>query len=242
MSDRLLFISDLHLQTSRPELTRGLLDFLGRESGRCQALYILGDLFEVWLGDDAADALAQEVATALRDFVAAGSQVYLMHGNRDFLLGAAYAQSAGAELLPDPVVISTPIGEVLLAHGDSLCTDDVDYQQFRAQVRNPAWQTAFLAKSVPERIEFARQAREQSKEATADKAMAIMDVNQQAVVELMSAHQQSRLIHGHTHRPDEHALTVDGNSAWRLVLGDWGKQGWVAEISDAGVNLSSFDL
>lgn len=242
MSERLLFISDLHLQTSRPELTQGLLDFLGRESGRCQALYILGDLFEVWLGDDAADALAQEVASALRDFAAAGSQVYLMHGNRDFLLGDAWAQSAGAELLPDPVVIDTPIGEVLLSHGDSLCTDDVDYQQFRKQVRDPAWQSAFLAKSVPERIEFARQAREQSKEATADKAMAIMDVNQQAVVELMSAHQQSRLIHGHTHRPDEHALTVAGNPAWRLVLGDWGKQGWVAHISEAGVNLSSFDL
>lgn len=244
MSQRLLFISDLHLQDSRPDISTALLDFLTRNHGRCDALYILGDLFEVWLGDDAGNALSEQVAAALQAFAAGGTAVYLMHGNRDFLIGRDFAAACGAQLLPDPSVIETPIGPVLLSHGDALCIDDVEYQAFRSQVRDPAWQQAFLARSVPERIAFASQAREQSKQATAAKTDEIMDVNQTAVTELMTSHRQTRLLHGHTHRPAQHELTLPGQQepGWRLVLGDWDKLGWFAEITAAGVALHNFPL
>ncbi len=242
MSGRLLFISDLHLQVARPDLTAALLDFLGKAEGQCSALYILGDLFEVWLGDDVPDPLAAQVAAGLSALAKSGTAVYLMHGNRDFLLGEGFARSAGATLLADPTVIDTAVGPVLLTHGDHLCTDDVDYQQFRTMVRNPEWQSAFLAKSIAERIEFAKQARAQSKEATATKEMAIMDVNSRAVEEFLLAEKQTQLLHGHTHRPGRHPLDVAGKTGWRLVLGDWDKTGWFAEITEAGATLQQFAI
>lgn len=247
MSERLLFISDLHLDAGREDITRTLLDFLNRETGRCTALYILGDLFEVWLGDDAPDDIAHRVAAALAAFAAAGAAVYLMHGNRDFLLGDDYARACGATLLPDPHVIATPVGEVLLSHGDALCTDDTDYQRFRAQVRDPQWQQTFLAQGISERRAFAEQARQQSRAATAGKSMAIMDVNPKAVERLLRETGQTRLLHGHTHRPDSHDLTFDSpiageTAGWRLVLGDWHSQGWYGEIGGDGVRLERFPL
>lgn len=247
MSDRLLFISDLHLQESRPDITEGLLRFLKREQGHCEALYILGDLFEVWLGDDCDETLADTVGAALTEFSKAGSSIYLMHGNRDFLLGDSYAHRCGATLLADPCVIQTSLGEVLISHGDSLCTDDVEYQAFRSQVRDPAWQQAFLDQPLAARKAFAEQARTESKEATANKAMAIMDVNQAAVSRFLEEHGQSRLLHGHTHRPARHSLSSGESAskpedAWRLVLGDWDTQGWCAEITDGEIQLRNFAL
>lgn len=244
MSARLLFISDLHLQESRPDISAALMRFLADNHGRCESLYILGDLFEVWLGDDAGNSLTEQVAAALQAMADSGTRVYLMHGNRDFLIGEDYARACGARLLADPTVIDTPIGPVLLSHGDALCTDDVEYQAFRAQVRDPAWQQAFLARSVPERIAFASQAREQSRQATATKTDAIMDVNQAAVSELMSRFHQTRLLHGHTHRPAQHALKIPGQQqpGWRLVLGDWDRLGWFGEITASGVALHNFAL
>jgi len=247
LSGRLLFISDLHLDASREDITRTLLDFLNRETGRCAALYILGDLFEAWLGDDAADGIGRRVAAALSAFADAGADVYLMHGNRDFLLGHGFARACGATLLPDPKVIATPVGEVLLSHGDALCTDDTDYQRLRAQVRDPAWQRQFLARGLSERRAFADEARRQSREATAGKSMEIMDVNPGAVERLLRETGQTRLLHGHTHRPARHELAfdpplADAHTGWRLVLGDWHSQGWFAEISDAGVRLERFPL
>ncbi|MEX2469360.1 MAG: UDP-2,3-diacylglucosamine diphosphatase [Pseudohongiellaceae bacterium] len=247
MSERLLFISDLHLDAGREDITRTLLDFLNRETGHCTALYILGDLFEVWLGDDARDDIAHRVAAALAAFATAGAAVYLMHGNRDFLLGDDYARACGATLLPDPHVIATPVGEVLLSHGDALCTDDTEYQRFRAQVRDPQWQQTFLARGISERRAFAEQARQQSREATAGKSMDIMDVNAKAVERLLRETGQTRLLHGHTHRPASHDLTFDSPIAgategWRLVLGDWHRQGWYGEIGDDGVRLERFPL
>lgn len=247
MPDRLLFISDLHLEDSRPDITDTLLRFLAGQTGQCQALYILGDLFEVWIGDDARDPLAQRVATALRAFADAGARVYLMHGNRDFLLGNDFATACGAHLLPDPSVIATPLGPVLLSHGDALCTDDVDYQNFRRQVRDPAWQEDFLARGLSERRAFADQARQQSKQATAGKDVGIMDVNQDAVRDFLVQHQQCRLLHGHTHRPDFHRLSlaapVQGQKeAWRLVLGDWDRQAWFADLDGDGVELRRMPL
>ena len=244
MSARQLFISDLHLEASRPDITAGLLQFLRRESGRCSALYILGDLFEVWLGDDAADELAQQVSEALESFAGAGADVYIMHGNRDFLLGNDFAESCAARLLPDPTVIATDLGPVILSHGDSLCTDDVEYQAFRSQVRNPGWQAHFLAQPLADRIAFAEQARAQSRNATASKSAEIMDVNSEAVQELLRNQGQPRLLHGHTHRPAKHSLqkSGDGQESWRLVLGDWDKQGWFAEIQGESATLHSFPL
>ena len=247
MSKRLLFISDLHLEDSRPDITATLLQFLNQQTGRCHGLYILGDLFEVWIGDDAWEPLAQRVAAALKAFSEAGAKVWLMHGNRDFLLGEKFAAACGAHLLPDPSIIDTPLGQLLLSHGDMLCTDDVDYQKFRRQVRDPAWQRAFLARSLSERRAFADQARQQSKQATAGKDAGIMDVNAGAVQRFLLDHQQRQLLHGHTHRPDFHRLSlpeeVRGETdAWRLVLGDWDRQAWYAELDASGVELRRMPL
>lgn len=247
MQTRLLFISDLHLQPARTDITATLLRFLAQHRGQCTALYILGDLFEAWIGDDGADAMALRVAAALHAFAESGSQIYLMHGNRDFLLGKEFAQRCQAELLFDPFPIDTTLGPILLSHGDALCTDDVDYQQFRQQVRDPSWQQRFLSQPLKERRAFAEQARQRSAAATADKDEGIMDVNPGAVEQLMRQHKLPRLLHGHTHRPAQHRLDFDpplaeADSGWRLVLGDWHERGWFARIDSDGITLQHFAL
>lgn len=243
----ILLISDLHLEDGRPDITRTLLHFLEERAGRCQALYILGDLFEVWIGDDEVTALSTEIAAALSDFHRAGSEIYLLHGNRDFLLGEDYAERCGARLIHEPYTLSSNNTRFLLLHGDILCTDDHEYMEFRAMVRNPAWQKQFLAQTLEARREFARQAREQSQSATRHKRMEIMDVNQEAVLRLIQEQQQTRIIHGHTHRPDIHQITlpqaIDGRSqATRTVLGDWDRKAWYAEIRDGKLSLQHFPL
>lgn len=247
MAERTLFISDLHLEPARPDITRSLKAFLAREAGQCQALYILGDLFEVWIGDDDESSLATEVASALHAFHIAGARVYLMHGNRDFLLGTGYADRCGATLITEPYSLPLADGEILLLHGDSLCTDDVDYQKFRAEVRAPDWQQAFLARSLEERRDFARKAREQSRAATAGKAMSIMDVNGAAVQALLQETGQHTLLHGHTHRPAIHELAIEQpvagrTSGQRIVLGSWEDAGWFAESDGNQILLHKFSL
>lgn len=243
MSSRQLFISDLHLETARPDITRTLLQFLQDHRGACSDLFILGDLFEVWIGDDDPSPLAETVASALHQFSATGSKVHLMHGNRDFLLGADYASRCGADLIQEPYLLLTDSSPVLLLHGDILCSDDADYQQFRVLVRAPAWQQEFLGKPLAERREFADQARQQSRSATASKAMDIMDVNQRAVRELLQDKGQLRLLHGHTHRPAIHRLELEnGVQATRIVLGSWEEQAWYASSDDSGIQLHHFPL
>lgn len=247
MSPRTLFISDLHLELQRPDITRTFEQFLTDNRGRCDALYILGDLFEVWIGDDAPSPLADSVASALQQFGAAGAGVYLMHGNRDFLLGAEFARRCGANLVQELTVADLPSGPAVLLHGDTLCTDDVDYQQFRQLVRAPEWQTDFLAKPLSERQAFADQARQQSKSATADKAMTIMDVNQSAVLQVLRDIGQVTMIHGHTHRPAIHPISfepgINGcDQGKRVVLGSWEDQAWFAESTKAGIHLHSLPL
>lgn len=238
-----LLISDLHLEAQRPDITAALLDFLARTAPGCDRLFILGDLFDAWLGDDDPSPLADEVAAALSVLAEGGSDIFIMHGNRDFLLGADYCRRCGAELIDEPYSLPSPAGPVLLLHGDQLCTDDHDYMRFRETVRAPAWQDEFLARPLAERQEFARQAREQSKAATADKPEEIMDVNQQAVVALLEQTGHQIMIHGHTHRPATHELTLtDGSSAQRIVLGDWDKLLWYGEINDGGIRLHSRPL
>ncbi len=219
-----LFISDLHLDESRPHILELFTRFLAGEARYADALYILGDLFESWVGDDDDSAMAQNVATALREVRDSGVPVFFMHGNRDFLLGEDYATRAGMTLLPDPTVVDLGGERTLLMHGDTLCTDDVDYQKFRTLVRDSDWKRQFLAKPLAARRAFAAQARGESRKHTSSAKPEIMDVNAAAVEAVMRTHGVRRLIHGHTHRPATHALNLDGQAAQRIVLGDWYEQ------------------
>lgn len=234
-----LFISDLHLDDRRPETTAVLQKFLLDEAVDADALYILGDLFEFWLGDDVPSQCSVAVADALSKLSANGVPCYFMHGNRDFLLQENYARQAGMKLLPEEHVIELYGERVLLMHGDSLCTDDIDYQQLRAVVRNPAWQQNTLSKTPQERLQMALQMREASAEHTGNKDMSIMDVNHDEVISAFARHDVLRLIHGHTHRPATHNLEVNGQSAQRIVLGDWYTQGSVLRVQPGHYELSS---
>ena len=216
-----------------------LQNFLDSEAAAADALYILGDLFEFWLGDDVPSKCSIEVAAALSRLADKGLPCYFMHGNRDFLLQKAYAKSAGMTLLPEEHVLELYGERVLLMHGDSLCTDDLPYQQFRALVRNPAWQQDFLARTPQERLQIALQARDASAEHKGNVEMAIMDVNPGEVVGAFERHAVLRMIHGHTHRPATHDLTIDGNAAQRIVLGDWYTQGSVLRVQPGTYELSA---
>lgn len=213
----ILFISDLHLDQQRPAITENFLSFMHNRSSKARGLYILGDLFEVWLGDDDSSSEYQPVFDALHHFSQNG-ELYFLHGNRDFLIGHQFARQVGLSIIQDPCVIQLGSKRVGLMHGDLLCTDDVDYQNFRQLVRNSDWQQAFLAKSLTERQAIAAQLRDKSIEAMSGKADAIMDVNQQTVLDTFLQLNIDTLIHGHTHRPGNHRLPT---SKQRIVLGDW---------------------
>ena len=220
-----LFISDLHLDQSRPEIIAIFQRFIAEEAVHAEALYILGDLFETWIGDDAADLTGKQFIEAMRPMRDARRPCFYLHGNRDFLLGERFAKEAGMTLLPDPSLINLYGTPTLLMHGDTLCTDDEAYQTFRKQVRSPEWQRQFLSKSIETRQAFANQARQESQLHTADSSnVAIMDVNQGAVEAAMKSANVHRLIHGHTHRPAAHAFQCDGKNLERMVLADWYQQ------------------
>jgi len=235
-----LLISDLHLQESRPDLTRAFVDFIARVPAQCRELFILGDLFELWIGDDAESPLAETVAASLRALSGRGVNVHLMHGNRDFLIGEAYAERCGASLIGEPHRLRVTGSEWLLLHGDSLCTDDQPYQEFREMVRDPAWQRDFLSRPLAERQAWADRARQASKAATAGKPAEIMDVNAAAVAKLIAESGCQRILHGHTHRPAVHELP--SLEAKRVVLGDWNRQGWYAAIDGTGAVLRDFPI
>ena len=231
-------ISDLHLEPTRPAVTTLFLDFLERGARRAEALYILGDLFEAWIGDDDDAELGVTVAAALRGLTGQGVPTYFLHGNRDFLLGERFAAASGIQLLPESVVINLAGEQVLLLHGDTLCADDVEYQAFRAQVRDPAWRARILALPLTQRRTLAGQLRETSRQSARQKAADIMDVNPAAVDQALRAHGVRALIHGHTHRPAIHHWTLDGQSAKRAVLIDWhDHQGGVLVCDAAGWRL-----
>lgn len=242
-----LFISDLHLHASRPAVTSLFLDFLAGPAARAEALYILGDLFEAWVGDDEDSAPAREVIAALARLVASGVPVSVMRGNRDFLFGQSFASETGVRLLPDPSVILLYGEPTLLMHGDLLCSDDTAYLDFRRQVRDPEWQRRFLAQDLPTRRAFADQARAASGDHQAGlrakgKLESITDVSQGSVEETMALYGVTRLIHGHTHRPAIHALRTSGRSSRRVVLGDWYEQGSVLDVDSDGYALSELNL
>ncbi len=238
-----LFISDLHLDPARPDITRLFGDFVDGEARGADALYILGDLFEAWVGDDDPSDTGAFVAARLKALADSGVPVSFMHGNRDFLVGAGYARRAGMALLDDPARIDLYGRPVLLMHGDTLCTDDVAYQRFRAQTRDPAWQAQFLSQPLEARLAFARQARAASQARQGELREAgtmetITDVAPAAVDAAFRAHGVDTLIHGHTHRPAVHQLDVDGRARRRIVLGDWYEQGSVLRATPEGFELS----
>ncbi len=235
-----LFISDLHLSAERPAITALFLGFLRERVCAGDELYILGDLFEAWLGDDAADQDQQAILAAMRATATRGASLYFMQGNRDFLAGEGFESMSGCRLLADPTVIRLGGEAVLLMHGDTLCIDDTDYQAWRQKSRQPAFIAHFLSMPVAQRRQIAEHYRAESERITRDKPMAIMDANQGAVEAAMRANGVSRMIHGHTHRQAIHDFELDGAPARRIVLGDWYHNGSVLTFSGGGYSLTNF--
>ncbi|WP_221798667.1 UDP-2,3-diacylglucosamine diphosphatase [Oceanobacter mangrovi] len=237
------FISDLHLSPELSSLTAGFVRYLDSLED-ADSLYILGDFFEAWIGDDAVTPLSSEVEQALKRLSERQCSIYLMHGNRDFLIGSDFCQRAGCQLINEGSVIELGDQAVVLLHGDSLCTDDTAYQQVRQMLRNPAWQQQFLAKTIAERIEFARQARQQSQQHGQMTSDEIMDVNPDAVNQALDSAGVELMIHGHTHRPACHQWQADQQSRQRWVLGDWSEtKGWDIRWTAAnGLELREFSL
>lgn len=244
-----LFISDLHLDPERHDITRLFGDFIDNEAQGTDALYILGDLFEAWVGDDDPSDTGAFVAGKLRALADSGVPVYFLHGNRDFLVGIDFARRAGVQLLPENAVTMLYGKPVLLMHGDTLCTGDQAYQAFRAQTRSPAWRAQFLSQPLAARLAFAAQARAASQQRQQamkqeDRAQfeTVTDVAPDAVRETFSRYGVGTMIHGHTHRPAIHAVDVDGRGCERIVLGDWYTQGSVLRVDADGAQLHALDL
>ncbi len=221
----ILFISDIHLDASRPKVAEAFFHFLQNQASKADALYILGDLFELWVGDDDDDNFIQTVQQQIAGLRSL-TPVYFMHGNRDFLIGQQFADNTGVEILPDPSTLHIDDQTVVLMHGDSLCTNDEAYQAFRVQCRSQQWYDMVMSKSLEERRALGRQLRQQSKTMSSRKASDIMDVSDDAVIATLKQHKASLLIHGHTHRPNRHPLQIDGKAAERIVLGDWEDSAW----------------
>jgi UDP-2,3-diacylglucosamine hydrolase len=239
-----LLISDLHLSQERPSTTQRFLDFLAREAPGARGLYVLGDLFDYWLGDDELSApggepFARRVADAILNLVRRGTPVHVMQGNRDFLLGDAFLSACGARALPDPTVSELGGVRTLLMHGDTLCTDDLDYLAWRRTARSPSWQADFLAAPIAERRARSRALRAESEARKRGKSATIMDVNRDAVAEAFDRHRVARLIHGHTHRPGRHELELEGRLCERWVLPDWYRAGGYLVAEDGEARLVS---
>ena len=238
----ILLISDLHLEEERPDITRAFLHFLQSRAPRAEALYILGDFFEAWIGDDAMTPFQHSIAQALRKLSDGGTRIFLMHGNRDFMIGKAFCREAGCSLLADPSLVRMNGEPVLLMHGDSLCTQDEAYMRLRKWLRNPA--SLFILRNLPltTRYKLARKLRKESRMQTPQKAAEITDVTPEEVPRILRQHGVRTLIHGHTHRPATHELQLDGQPARRIVLGDWDRRGWALQVDENGFLQHSFDL
>jgi UDP-2,3-diacylglucosamine hydrolase len=230
-----LFISDIHLDPKRLDIAEAFDHFLATKARQCEALYLLGDVFEAWIGDDVSMPFIDHIKSALRAVSDSGVALFFMHGNRDFLVGQDFCHDIGATLLDDPTVLEYGGKRILLMHGDSLCLDDVDYLQFRQMARNPAWQQQILSKTIPERIAIAEQMRSESKDAMTDKPAEIMDVTVSEVDRQLTLHNAELMIHGHTHRPNTHP---QANNKQRIVLGDWDKSLWYITLDETADQLA----
>ena len=239
-----LFISDLHLSGERPDILQRFRRFMSGQAPASRALYILGDLFEYWVGDDALggedDPVASEVVAALRAYTTTGRPLHVLHGNRDFLLSGGFLQATGAEFLPDATVVELAGQPTLLLHGDALCTDDLEYQRFKAQVRSSAWQNEFLGRALPERHAIMSGYRARSEQTKRGAPEEIMDVNPGAVSAAFERRGVRQMIHGHTHRHAHHTLVVGGKQCERWVLPDWYERGGYLSIGDRGPRLVMF--
>ena len=234
-----LFLSDLHIDTGSPAIMEQFLSVLNGEAREADALYILGDLFESWIGDDAADASQIRAIEGIKSLTTSGVPCFVMHGNRDFLLGERFCRASGARLLHDPIIVTLYGERVLVMHGDALCTDDKAYQRLRATVRDAQWQRQFMALSTASRRALAGAARDGSRQHTAAVAYTITDVNPDSVAAAVRAAGVATLLHGHTHRPAIHPFTVDGRPCTRIVLGDWHTQGSILRWDHTGPELRS---
>mgnify|MGYP000563147362 FL=1 len=238
-----LFISDLHLEEKRPDIIEAFFDFLDNHAHSIDALYILGDFFEAWIGDDENTPLQLNVKQKLKAVAESATHLLFMHGNRDFLIGSLFCQETGATLLDDPTVINLYDQNILLMHGDSLCTNDVEYMKFRKNMRDQEWQTLFLKRTLPERQMVAQQLRAISQAKNKGKTLEIMDVTPSEVVASLQEYNVKTLIHGHTHRPAIHEIDVNGESAKRIVLGDWDKNVWYLKAEPTGeIDLLNYPI
>ncbi len=231
-----IFISDIHLSDNNSELTNAFKKFLNESKEICTHLFILGDLFEVWIGDDDNSPYHQEIKKELLNFTTNGPKTFFMHGNRDFLIGQSFADETGIEILTDPHTININGLETILSHGDFLCTDDVDYINFRNMVRSDKWKHDFLSKDLDERNAIANSLRNESKNATSEKSLEITDVNLETLNTFLEENNPDIFIHGHTHRPAIH----NEESSVRIVLGDWDEYGWYLTIDEKDYNLEKF--
>ncbi len=236
-----LFISDLHLYHQRPAVTEAFRQFLRQEAVQADSLYILGDLFEAWIGDDDPDPDNRSIVTSLKALTDSGTRCFFIRGNRDFLVGDRFAEETGVSILSDGTQIDLYNQPVLLLHGDTLCTDDKEYQRFRRIVRHPATRAAFLALPVAARRALAKRMRDQSMSTSSQKPEEIMDVNQAAVEQTMRDESVKILVHGHTHRPAAHRFKLAGSDVQRIVLGDWYSQGSILRWDSAGPELTTLD-
>ena len=238
----ILLISDLHLEEQRPDITQAFLDLLSGRGRDAESLYILGDFFEAWIGDDAMSPFQLSICKALRSLSDSGTKIFLMHGNRDFMIGRAFCKAAGCTLLADPSVVQLNGEPVLLMHGDSLCTRDEAYMRMRRYLRNPI--TLFVLRHLPlsTRHKLARKLRNESRAQTRMKANDIVDVTPEEAPRIMAQYGVHTLIHGHTHRPAIHKLQVGDEAGKRIVLGDWDRQGWALQVDEQGFQLAAFDF
>lgn len=236
-----LVISDLHLSESHPRTIEQFIKFVHDDAPQAEALFILGDMFEYWAGDDDIDTpFHHRVCDALSSLASSDTRLYIMHGNRDFLMDEALADACRGHLLSDPSLVDLYGHPTLLTHGDTLCTDDKAYQEFRAMVRSPEWRSQFLSQPLSQRKATIEQLRAQSEQSKHSKAMEIMDVSDVAVHGLLRRFNYPRLIHGHTHRPAKHTHLVDGHSCERWVLGDWDTQANALQVDASGIRQLAF--
>ena len=235
---KLGFISDLHLSENTPSVTEGFFEFLKTSAQELSHLYILGDLFEAWVGDDDNSELATSVMQKINHATRSGLEIFFIHGNRDFLCGQKFAEQSNLTLLPDPFFLNFFDQKIALSHGDSFCIEDLEYMKFKKEVRSEEWQQEFLQKSLDDRLNIASNMRDASQKNNTNKDIAIMDVTPTAIQDFFAEHHIDLLIHGHTHRPDTHQI----NSGTRIVLGDWHKTGWCLMLDEQQQELKEFTL
>ena len=232
------FISDLHLDNKREDIKKAFFKFLESEALEFENLYILGDLFEVWIGDDYEDEFTSEVISGLKQFSLSNKNIFIMHGNRDFLLGEKFAEKCGAELISDPLILDIEEKKIMLSHGDIFCTDDLGYQNFKEKVRNEKWKKEFLSKDLKDREEIAKNLRKESAIQNSKKEDFLMDVNKSEVEKIAQENEVDILIHGHVHRPKIHNEFF----GQRIVLGDWDKRYWFISLIGEKVSLHSSEI